>query len=91
MKRQKQLALKLLEWHGGQSSGLYAVGSCMLSDSDRGRKYETKNHNGHDKAIIWALSELRDMKKTANFPECVTPKMEKEAESLANRLEKFKI
>lgn len=39
MKNQKQLALALLDYHGGQNSALYAIGSCMLSDSENGRKY----------------------------------------------------
>lgn len=85
---QKKLSLALLEFHGGMSSGLYAVGSCMLSDSDKGREYSPDNHNGHDAAIRRAVSELRDMKKDANFPECVTPKLEREANALASKLEK---
>lgn len=32
-------ALGLLDFHGGQSSGLYAVGSCMLSDCQKGVLY----------------------------------------------------
>lgn len=86
MKNQKQLALALLDYHGGQNSALYAIGSCMLSDSERAKKYEPKNHRGHSEAINRAILELRDMKKTANFPECVTPEMEKEAEKLAQKL-----
>jgi len=89
MQNQKTFALKLLDYHGGQNSGLYAVGSCMLSDSDKGRKYSPKNHNGHDKAIKWAISELRNFKKDANFPECVTPKMESDSEILAKQLDKI--
>lgn len=85
---QKKLSLALLEFHGGMSSGLYAVGSCMLSDSDKFRAYSPANHNGHDAAIRRAVSELRDMKKDANFQECVTPKMEREANTLADKLEK---
>lgn len=89
MKRQKQFALSLLEYHGGQSSGLYAVGSCMLSDSEKGRKYSPSNHRGHDLAVKWAMNELLTMKKSANFPECVSSQMEKECNKLAKRLEKF--
>lgn len=85
---QKRLALALLEFHGGQSSGLYAVGSCMLSDSDKLRAYSPDNHHGHAEAIRRAVSELRDMKKDANFPECVTPRMERDANALADKLEK---
>lgn len=89
MKKQKRLALTLLEWHGGMWSGLYAVGSCMLSDSDGGRVYAPANHQGHDVAIRRAVSELRDLKKDAKHPECVTPSMEKAAARLADRLERY--
>lgn len=89
MEYQKKLSLSLLEWHGGQGSSLYAVGSCMLSDSERGMKYEPKNHHGHPEAIKRAILELRNVKKNAIFPECLTPQMEKEAENLAVKLEKF--
>ena len=47
MKNQKNFALKLLDYHGGQFSALYAVGSCMLSDSEKGEKYNPANHRGH--------------------------------------------
>lgn len=86
---QKRLALTLLEWHGGQSSGLYAVGSCMLSDSDNGRAYDAANHRGHDKAIHRAIAELRELKARANFPACVTAKDEAQCNKLADRLAKF--
>lgn len=86
---QKALSLSLLEWHGGQGSSLYAVGSCMLSDSDRGKVYSPANHRGHDVAIRRAVSELRDLRKDAKHPECVTPKDEKDAAALADRLELF--
>jgi hypothetical protein len=89
---QKRLALSLLDWHGGQSSGLYAVGSCMLSDSNSGRQYDPANHRGHaddDKstgAVTRAIFELRRLKQDANFPEAVTSEMERAANALANRL-----
>ncbi len=97
MKAQKSFALKLLEFHGGQCSGLYAVGSCMLSDSKRGAKYEPKNHRGHAEseeedtcgAVKNAIFELRGLRKHANFPECVKASDEKMAEKLAARLEKL--
>lgn len=97
MKAQKTFALKLLEFHGGQCSGLYAVGSCMLSDSERGVKYEPKNHRGHAEseemdtcgAVKNAIFELRGLRKYANFPECVKASDEKMAEKLAARLEKL--
>ena len=95
MKNQKQFALSLLEFHGGQNSGLYAVGSCMLSDGERGVKYNPANHRGHAEnaetcgALKNAIFELRGLKKYANFPECVKLSDEKRAEKLANRLEKL--
>lgn len=63
----------------------------MLSDSERGTKYEPKNHRGHSEAIKRAISELRNVKKRAIFPECLTPEMEKEAENLADKLEEFNL
>ncbi len=46
----KQLALKLLEWHGGQSSDLYSVGSSWLA----GRDIPNENIEG-------AIQELEDL------------------------------
>lgn len=95
MKQQKNFALKLLDYHGGQFSALYAVGSCMLSDSEKGAKYSPMNHRGHacnDEfcgAVKNAIFELRGLKKYANFPECVKSSDEKQAEKLALRLEKL--
>lgn len=95
MKQQKNFALKLLDYHGGQFSALYAVGSCMLSDSEKGKKYNPANHRGHacnDEfcgAVKNAIFELRGLKKYANFPECVKPSDEKQAAKLALRLEKL--
>jgi hypothetical protein len=95
--QQKTLALHLLEWHGGQSSALYAVGSCMLSDADKGKCYAPANHRGHAEdqekdtcgALQSAITELRQMKARANFPEAVTPDMEKECTTLAKKLKTF--
>lgn len=89
MKTQKLLALKLLDWHGGQGSSLYAVGSCMLSAADRGIKYDPANFGGHLDALPKAIKELENMKKWASFPECVTPKNETECLNLAKRLKKY--
>lgn len=95
MKNQKQFALSLLNFHGGQNSGLYAVGSCMLSDSERGVKYNPANHCGHAEnaetcgAVKNAIFDLRGLRKLANFPECVKSSDEKLAEKLANRLGKL--
>jgi hypothetical protein len=93
---QKKLALALLDWHGGQSSPLYAVGSCMLSDSDKGRLYDPANHRGHadtedeSGCLSMAILELRKMKERANFPEAVKASDEKACNRLAEKLAKFK-
>lgn len=88
-KQQKRLALKLLEWHSGMSSGVYAVGSCMLSDSENGIAYQALNHGGHCAAIHKAIGELRNLKARANYPECVTAKDERECNALADKLSLF--
>jgi len=46
----KQLAIKLLEWHGGQFSDLYSVGSSWLANRD------VPNEN-----IRGAIRELEDL------------------------------
>jgi hypothetical protein len=86
LKQQKRFALKLLDWHGGMHSGIYAVASCMLSDAEQGRKYETKNHRGHAEAYVRALRELLFLKEKANFPESVTAKDSAECKELARKL-----
>lgn len=87
IKAQKKLALALLDFHGGQGSALYAVGSCMLSDAERGRGYIPSNHQGHVEAIRRASSELRNMKRDAKHPECVSAKDERAAGMLADKLD----
>jgi hypothetical protein len=89
IKAQKKLALALLEWHGGMSSGLYAVGSCMLSDSEKGVAYAFHRHHGHELAIGRAVAELREMKARANYPDAVSAKDEKECNGLADKLGSF--
>jgi hypothetical protein len=89
IKAQKKLALALLEWHGGMSSGLYAVGSCMLSDSEKGVAYSVDRHHGHVAAIHRAVSELRGLKAQANFPDCVKASDERACNRLAGQLEEF--
>lgn len=95
MRNQKLFALQLLDFHSGQFSPLYAVGSCMLSDSEKGVKYRPSNHRGHScneefcGAVKNAIFELRRLRKNARFPECVKAGDEKKAEKLAARLEKF--
>jgi hypothetical protein len=89
---QKKLALSLLDWHGGQGSSLYAVGSCMLSDADKGVKYVPTNHRGHADdgesagALQMAIVELKTLKTKANFPEAVTAKDERDCLALAQKL-----
>ena len=89
---QKVLALSLLDWHGGQTSALYAVGSCMLSDSNNAREYDPANHRGHTGsetetgAVRRACFELRGLRKNANYPEAVTAKDEAECNALADKL-----
>jgi hypothetical protein len=89
---QKMLALSLLDWHGGQSSALYAVGSCMLADANYSREYDPAAHCGHTDdgeyrgAVRRAITELRDLRKNANFPEAVTAKDESECNALADKL-----
>ena len=67
----------------------------MLSDSERGVKYNPSNHRGHAEnaetcgAVKRAIFELRGLRKYANFPDCVKPSDEKLAEKLTKRLEKL--
>ena len=50
----KELALKLLEWHGGQASYLYSVGSSWFSE-----------HDVPNESIEGAIFELNDeLKRT---------------------------
>ncbi len=91
-RRQEKLALTLLEWHGGGSSALYAVGSCMLADANNATEYDPSNHRGHADsdeetgAVRRAVFELRGLRKNANYPETVTAKMEGECNALADKL-----
>lgn len=95
MKSQLKFALALMDFHGGQSSGLYAVGSCMLSDAQKGRRYAPGNHQGHSDnedgqgALSRAIRELQRFRADANFPEAVEDKDERTANHLASRLAKF--
>lgn len=84
---QEVLANLLLEWHGGASSGLYAVGSCMLSDARKGIRYNPEKHRGHYDGVFafnMAVEELKqcrlerkaagsyaEMKKLANLINCL--------------------
>ena len=88
LQQQRVLVDALFIWHGGQTSGVYAVASCMYSDLDRGQIYHPRNHHKH---VTWALPnairELRNLKEDANFPEAVTPKDEAECNALADQLQ----
>jgi hypothetical protein len=73
----KELALKLLEWHGGQWSGLYSVGSMWLA----GREL-TDNE-----PIQRAIRELEDIaQKKVNYPETITDENIAEVRNLQNLL-----
>ena len=65
------LALRILEWHGGQSSALYGVGSCLLAGDDSWRLSAGKaraellelacaypDHKGELQSMEEALSRL---------------------------------
>lgn len=94
-KKQSKLALELLGYHGSQSSALYAVGSCMLSDANKGISYHPSNHRGHadtdeeQGCASMAVRELRKLKSGANYPDAVTPAMEKRANRIADELVEF--
>ena len=89
---QKKIALSLLDWHGGQASAVYAVGSCMLSDFHHEKAYDPANHRGHADsetetgAVRRACFELRGLRKYAKHPEAVTAKDEAECNALADEL-----
>lgn len=92
IKSQLALSLALHEWHGGQSSAVYAVASCMLFDSQRGWRYDPEWHRGHAGpcgSLQGAISELRNLRAHVNFPEAVTAKDEKECAALASKLETY--
>jgi hypothetical protein len=74
----KQFALELLYWHSGQFSGVYAVGSSLISG------------NVPDKdSIERAISELYNIKQTAKFPEFITKWDVDECNRIANELQKM--
>lgn len=97
IKSQTKLALALLDWHGGQNTGLYAVGSCMLSDCYKNRTYDPKNHRGHAPsekddncgALRSAIISLQKLKERAKYPEAVTAQDEKECNALAKKLRAY--
>jgi len=92
IKSQLALSLALHNWHGAQSSAVYAVASCMLADSHRGCRYDPEKHRGHagtGGALARAISELRNLRAYADFPEAVTAKDEKDCAALASKLETY--
>ena len=92
IKSQLALSLALHDWHGGQSSAIYAVASCMLADSHRGWRYDPEKHRGHagpSGALARTISELRNLRARDNYPEAVTAKDEKECNALASKLETY--
>lgn len=76
----KSFALELLDWHGGQSSGLYSVGSTLLAYGKNGIK-------NMEPSIRRAISELRNLRRDANYPECVSAQDEQTCNALADRLQ----
>jgi hypothetical protein len=86
-------ALALLNFHGGQSSGLYAVGSCMLSDCGKHIMYAPELHHGHcdnddeQGALSRAIWELKGFGKGCAFPASVDAADKRKAYSLARKLE----
>ena len=91
-RQQSKLAASLLDWHGGQSSAVYAVGSCMLSDFHHEKAYDPANHRGHADsetetgAVRRACFELRGLRKYARHPQAVTQRMETSCNRLADKL-----
>lgn len=72
----EDLGNRLLEWHGGMSSGLYSVGSMLLG-----------NFEPQTNEVIRAINELRNLKRHANFPDALDIQDELEASELSNQLE----
>lgn len=58
----RELAIKLMEWHGGQNSSLYSVGSSWLSGND----VPAENIKG-------AISELQAELRSTQQPNSLTP------------------
>jgi len=74
----KELALKLLEWHGGQWSPLYSVGSTWLAGKDV-----------PSEIIYEAIEELEDIvQKKVNYPDTISEDNIIEVKKLQNELKK---
>jgi hypothetical protein len=76
----KDLALKLLDWHGGQWSPLYRVGSTWLAG---------KKLLNNDEDIQEAIQELEDIaQKKVNYPKTITEQNISEIRELQNKLKR---
>lgn len=82
----KRLALQLLAWHGGQSSGLYSLGSTMLACATSNAEFNP-NSEAMQSSIRRSISELRNLKRDAKYPECVDSQAERQCNRLADRIE----
>lgn len=72
----EDLGNRLLEWHGGMSTGLYSVGSMLLGNFEPGID-----------EVIRAINELRNLRRRANFPDALDIEDELEVLELSNELE----
>lgn len=81
----KRLALQLLAWHGGQSSGLYSVGSTMFACATSHAEFRNDTEE-MQLSLRRAISELRNLKRDARHPECVDARSERQCNRLADRL-----
>lgn len=74
----KELALKLMDWHGGQFSPLYSVGSSWLAGKD------VPNN-----IIEEAIKELEDIaQKKVNYPQNITDENIMEIKQLQQELKR---
>lgn len=55
---QRALAVSILNYHGGQWSAVYAVGSCMLADANYATVYSAVR-NFHTEKLPEAIQELK--------------------------------
>lgn len=76
LSKRQRLALRILDWHGGQDTGLYALGSSWFA-----------NHEVPLCVVNRACSELsRIAAKQVPFPETVTEKTITEVETLMTKI-----
>lgn len=69
----ERLALRLLEYHGGGGTYVYAVGSHLFA-----------GHTPDSKSVVGAIGELLSLE--ANHPECITKANVVECGKLAKHL-----